>query len=188
MLQLRACLKLMEENEPLIAEALKADVGKPKFEATFTEIVPVQTEIRSMLDEIDHWMKPTHYSTPAALLPGSSYVMRDPYGVVLIIAPFNYPIQLTMLPLIAAISAGACSAIADRLAASDLLKRPSCARSGCLCAVELIVAFFFVFLLCRQLRRDQAVRTDPGFDSSDATAAAALPRPAGVQDRHGRNR
>ena len=99
----------MEENEAAIQAALKSDVGKPGFEATFTEIVPVQVEIRQMLDEIDHWMRPQSCPTPAALLPGSSYIMRDPYGVVLIVAPFNYPIQLTMLPLIAAISAGNCA-------------------------------------------------------------------------------
>lgn len=107
--QLRGCLRLMEENEAAIQAALKSDVGKPGFEATFTEIVPVQVEIRQMLDEIDHWMRPQSCPTPAALLPGSSYIMRDPYGVVLIVAPFNYPIQLTMLPLIAAISAGNCA-------------------------------------------------------------------------------
>ena len=109
--QLRGCLRLMEENEAAITTALKSDVGKPTFESTFTEVVTVQTEIRATLDELDHWMKPTSYPTPASLLPGSSYVMRDPYGVVLIIAPFNYPIQLSMLPLIAAISAGNCAVL-----------------------------------------------------------------------------
>ena len=104
-------MRLLTENEDAIAAALKSDVGKPHFEASFTEIVTCETEIRSMLDELDHWMKPTSYPTPAALLPGSSYVMREPYGVVLIIAPFNYPIQLTILPLIAAISAGNCAVI-----------------------------------------------------------------------------
>lgn len=109
--QLRAALRLMTENEDRITAALKADVGKPNFEATFTEIVSVETEIRAMIDELDEWMKPTHYPTPASLMPGDSYVVRDPYGVVLIIAPFNYPIQLTILPLIASISAGNCAVL-----------------------------------------------------------------------------
>ena len=84
----------MTENEDRITAALKSDVGKPNFEATFTEVVTVETEIKSMIDELDEWMKPTYYPTPAALLPGDSYVVRDPYGVVLIIAPFNYPVQV----------------------------------------------------------------------------------------------
>lgn len=108
-LQLRGALRLMEENESAITAALKLDVGKPNFEATFSEVVSVETEIRSMLGELDEWMKPTPYPTPAALLPAESYVVRDPYGVVLIIAPFNYPIQLSILPLISSIAAGNCA-------------------------------------------------------------------------------
>jgi aldehyde dehydrogenase (NAD+) len=100
---------MMEENESAILAALRADVGKPGFEAEFAEVVTVETEIRATLDEIDEWMKPKSYPTPAALLPGKSYVLHEPYGVVLIIAPFNYPIQLSILPLIAAISAGNCA-------------------------------------------------------------------------------
>ena len=109
--QLRACLRLMEENEPAIRAALLSDVGKPWFEATFTEIVKVQTSIRSMLEQLDEWVAPVPCPTPVVLLPGTSYIIREPLGVILIIAPFNYPFQLTMLPLIAAIAAGNCALI-----------------------------------------------------------------------------
>jgi aldehyde dehydrogenase (NAD+) len=104
--QLSGCLRLMEENEDAILAALASDLSKPKAEAMATEIFSVETEIRATLAEIDEWMRPVEYPTPVALLPGHSYVQRDPYGIVLIVAPFNYPVQLSILPLIAAISAG----------------------------------------------------------------------------------
>lgn len=102
---------MVSENESLITAALAADLGKPDFEARFAECITVQTDIKATLDEIDEWMKPVSCPTPAALLPGSSFVQRDPYGVVLIIGPFNYPFQLSILPLVAAISAGNCAVI-----------------------------------------------------------------------------
>lgn len=101
----------MSENENAIQVALAKDLGKPGFEAVFAEVISVENEIRSMLDQLDDWLAPEAQPTPLALLPGSSFVQRDPYGVVLIVAPFNYPVQLTMLPLVAAISAGNCAII-----------------------------------------------------------------------------
>jgi aldehyde dehydrogenase (NAD+) len=64
------------------------------------------TETKAFLDHLPSLMAPTPYPTPLSLLPGTSYTRPEPYGAVLIIAPFNYPIQLTILPLIAALAAG----------------------------------------------------------------------------------
>lgn len=104
--QLEAMLRMIEENEKAWTDALKADLSKPYFEASFTEVVLSITELRSTLKDLAEWMKPQKAPTPVALLPGSSYVLYEPYGVALIIGAFNYPIMLTIMPLAAAVSAG----------------------------------------------------------------------------------
>ena len=86
--------------------ALKKDLNKSEFEAYATEIGIVYDSISYFLKNIDEWVKPEPVKTPIQFQPGKSFIVRDPYGVVLIIGPFNYPFQLVMEPLVGAIIGG----------------------------------------------------------------------------------
>lgn len=101
----------IQENEQSIIEALQADLNKSEFEAYSTEIGVVLTEIRFILKHLRTWMKPKRVKTPITHFGSRSYIYPEPYGVTLIISPWNFPFQLTMLPLIGAIAAGNCATI-----------------------------------------------------------------------------
>lgn len=96
----------IKKYERQIIEALAADLRKSEFEAFATEIGIVYDSISYFLKNLDNWMKPELVKTPIQFQPGKSYIVREPYGVVLIIGPFNYPFQLIMEPLIGAIIGG----------------------------------------------------------------------------------
>lgn len=99
------------EHEDAITLALQKDLGKSSFESYATEIGFVLSSISYMLKSIDDWVKPEKVKTPIHLQPAKSFIVREPYGVVLIIGPFNYPFQLVMEPLIGAIIGGNCAII-----------------------------------------------------------------------------
>ena len=92
--------------EKEISQALYDDLGKSEFEAYATEVGLVLESLGFMIKNIDKWAKPVPAKTPIQFHPGKSYIVRDPYGVVCIIAPFNYPFQLVMEPLMGAIVGG----------------------------------------------------------------------------------
>lgn len=94
--------------EDAIYDALKKDLNKPKFEAYTTEIGFVLEEISYHLKHLKKWAKPTKVRTDLVNFYSRSYIVHEPFGVVLIIAPWNYPFQLLIDPLIGAISAGNC--------------------------------------------------------------------------------
>ena len=108
---LRKLLKWMEENEDRILRALSQDLGKSSTEGYMTEIGMVKEEIRFNMKHLTFWAKPKRVKTPATQFPSFSFIYREPYGVVLIMAPWNYPFQLTVAPLIGAISAGNCAVL-----------------------------------------------------------------------------
>lgn len=89
-----------------IARAIYADFKKPSVETELTEIHPVLDEINFALKNLSKWMRPKKVQTPMTLLGSSSYVVHEAKGVVLIISPWNYPFQLALNPLVAAIAAG----------------------------------------------------------------------------------
>jgi len=91
-----------------IRAALYADFRKHPSEVDLTEVFPVTSEIKHARRHLSKWMRPHRVSTPMALLGARSYVHYEPKGVVLIIAPWNFPINLTFGPLVAAIAAGNC--------------------------------------------------------------------------------
>jgi aldehyde dehydrogenase (NAD+) len=99
------------ENQILIQEALYDDFRKPTVETDSTEIYPVKAEIDHTAVHLRKWMKPTKVETPMALMGSSSYVQYEPKGVALIIAPWNFPFNLAIVPLISAIAAGCCAII-----------------------------------------------------------------------------
>ena len=94
------------DNEKEIYSALYQDLKKPSEEAYATEIGMVLMEIRIALKNLRKWTRPERVPTNLLNLPSSSKIIHDPLGVVFIIAPWNYPFQLLILPLVGAIAAG----------------------------------------------------------------------------------
>ena len=103
---LRAIKQLVIDRETQLLDALAADFGKPRLEAWGTEIGFVISDIDHTLANMPQWMRAEKVPTPVAFKPGSSYIVPEPVGVVCAIAPWNYPVQLLLLPMVAAISAG----------------------------------------------------------------------------------
>jgi len=103
---LKKILALIEEREDQILEALEADLGKPRTEAWLAEVLFVKTELKLMIKQLKNWVKPGKVGNPFYFLPAKSEIRREPFGVVLVMAPWNYPFQLAMSPAIAAIAAG----------------------------------------------------------------------------------
>ena len=104
--QLAALKRMVAEGEVELLAALADDLGKSATEAFFTEIAFVRTEIDYALRHLDAWLKPEKVSVPIKQQPGTARIHRDPLGVVLIIGPWNYPVQLVLAPLIGALAAG----------------------------------------------------------------------------------
>lgn len=108
MKQLNQLEDMIRNNETEILTALSKDLGKPAFEAYTSEIGVLYKEIQEAKKHLRLWMKPTKVKTPLILHPSSSYMLKEPLGVVLIIGPWNYPFQLLLAPVIGAIAAGNC--------------------------------------------------------------------------------
>ena len=124
--QLQKLSVWMDENEQAVLEALQSDLGKCAYEAYLTELAMVKQELRDAMRHLKGWMKPRRARTAVGQLPGTCRVYSEPYGVTLIMSPWNYPFQLTVAPLIGAVSAGNCAVIkpsAYSAATSALLKR-----------------------------------------------------------------
>ncbi len=107
--QLNKLTQLIKEHEQQILDAVYADLRKPAIEAFGSEILVTLSEIKFVLKHLKEWMKPQKVATPINLFPSSSYIYAEPLGVVLIVAPWNYPFALTIQPLIGAIAAGNCA-------------------------------------------------------------------------------
>ncbi len=103
--------KAIETREDAIYQALKTDLNKSEFEAYATELGMVYEELNFMLKHLSALARPKKKSTPLVHFPTSSYTYSDPYGCVLIMSPWNYPLQLTLSPLVGAIAAGNCAVV-----------------------------------------------------------------------------
>lgn len=108
---LRKLENVIKENEKQILSALYEDLSKSEAEAYMTEIGIVYGEIREALKNVKKWSKPRRVRGSLGTFPAKSYVYSEPYGVVLIISPWNYPFNLSFSPLVAAIAAGNCAVI-----------------------------------------------------------------------------
>ncbi len=109
--QLRVLHRAIREREEEIAAALHADLGKSREEAYLTEIGLALTELRHTIRHLADWARPRRVPTPLVHQPGRSTLLREPYGVCLIIAPWNYPFLLSITPLISAMAGGNCAAL-----------------------------------------------------------------------------
>ncbi len=103
---LRKIQKWIKSNSDKIYAALNADFKKPQFETEVSEILVVLTELKFFIDHLPDWMQDQSVPTPISLLGHSSRIRYENKGVVLIISPWNYPFQLALNPLIAALAAG----------------------------------------------------------------------------------
>jgi len=104
--QLEQMKKMLEDNEERFIEALRVDLGKPTVEGFVTDIAFVLGEIESMLKNLKKWNKTERVSSPIVTQPSKSRRIPQPLGVVLVIAPWNYPVQLLLVPAAGAIAAG----------------------------------------------------------------------------------
>jgi aldehyde dehydrogenase (NAD+) len=108
--QLKRLDKAMHQYETRLAEALWTDLHKSYEEAYLTELSIVYGEIRNHLRHLCCWARAERKCSPLAILPASSKIIKEPLGSALIIAPWNYPVQLLLNPLVGAISSG-CTAM-----------------------------------------------------------------------------
>lgn len=101
----------IKKYEKEILDALNIDLKKSQFEAYATEVGMIYQEINLMVKNLKKWAKPERKRTPLVYFPAKSAILKESYGVVLIIGPFNYPFQLCITPLIGAIAAGNCAMV-----------------------------------------------------------------------------
>ncbi|WP_413533546.1 aldehyde dehydrogenase family protein [Empedobacter brevis] len=98
--------EILTENENRLYDAIYKDFRKGSFDTFLTELNMVYNEINYFLKNLDKLTKPKKVKTPFNLQPGSSHIYADPLGVTLVIGAWNYPYQLTLVPLVTAIAAG----------------------------------------------------------------------------------
>lgn len=99
---------VLHKYEKEIYNALKLDLNKSEFESYETELGLVYGELKEVSRNLVKWSKVRKVRTPLVHFPSRSFIYPEPYGTVLIMSPWNYPLQLTMIPLIGAIAAGNC--------------------------------------------------------------------------------
>ncbi|XP_033500705.2 aldehyde dehydrogenase family 3 member B1 isoform X1 [Epinephelus lanceolatus] len=121
--QLTKLMSMIKDNEEQILDALHKDLAKPKFEAIISEVDIVINELHYAITNFTSWMQPEYVGKNLATKLDDCFVRREPLGVVLIIGPWNYPLQLLVSPLVAAIAAGNCAVIkpSEVSAATDSL-------------------------------------------------------------------
>lgn len=108
---LNALLKEVTLREGALLAALRKDLGKAAFEGYMTEVGLVKDELRFHLRHLEQWAKDKSVHTPLAQFPSRSWTHAEPYGVTLIMSPWNYPVLLSLAPLIGALSAGNCAVL-----------------------------------------------------------------------------
>ena len=105
---LKKLRELVVSHEEDILKAVKADLNKPEMEAKRAEVGLVLSEIDFALENLAEWAAPKEVETPSTHAGAKSYIYQDPYGLALVIAPWNYPFQLAVSPVVGAIAAGNC--------------------------------------------------------------------------------
>lgn len=109
--QLRNVIRLLDEQEDQIAAALADDLGRSRAEAWLGDISSTRAEAVFALKHLRRWMRRQRQPLSPMQYPGSAWVQYEPLGVVLVIGPWNYPVYLTLSPLVAALAAGNCAVV-----------------------------------------------------------------------------
>jgi len=105
---LRTLRRALQEFEPRLKEALQADLGKCATESYMSEIGMTLSGLRDALAHLRRWSRPRRVLTPLAQFPSTARIIPEPYGVTLVMSPWNYPVLLSLDPLVASIAAGNC--------------------------------------------------------------------------------
>ena len=136
--QLAGIRRMLEEKEEAFLDALQADLGKPNVEAFAAEIAFTRAEVRLTERSLRSWTSPRRVGSPLFVMPARSSIVQEPLGVVLVIGPWNYPLQLVLAPLVGAVAAGNCAVLKPSelaVATSNALARylplyvdPDCVR------------------------------------------------------------
>jgi len=106
--QLHGLLRVLTEGEGELLAALAADLGKPRVEGWSSDLAVTAAEVRYALTRLKRWAKPERVRVPLLAFPGRASIHREPLGVALVMAPWNYPVQLLMGPMVGALAAGNC--------------------------------------------------------------------------------
>ncbi|MET8978307.1 aldehyde dehydrogenase family protein [Streptomyces sp. NPDC004539] len=109
--QLRALRGLLIDRQSELSDALHTDLGKSPLESYLTELGFVVNEIDHTLRHLGRWMRPRRVGVPLSLAPARARTVREPLGTVLIVSPWNYPLQLALAPLVGALAAGNCAVV-----------------------------------------------------------------------------
>ena len=109
--QLKKLETILCKNEKEILNALYSDLHKTNFEGYFSELGIVKEELKFTLRHLKKWIKPVRVPTPLAHFKSTSRILYEPFGTVLIMSPWNYPVNLTLAPLVGAIAAGNCAVV-----------------------------------------------------------------------------
>jgi aldehyde dehydrogenase (NAD+) len=109
--QLAGLGRFVKERETEIDRAIRQDLGRPSIEIYASEIAFIASEVTLTRRKLPGWLKPQRVATSLVGQPGRSRIYHDPLGVVLIIGPWNYPLQLLLVPLVGAIAAGNCAIV-----------------------------------------------------------------------------
>ncbi|MBG6179102.1 aldehyde dehydrogenase family protein [Arthrobacter sp. CAN_A1] len=109
--QLKGLIRLFAEREVDLTDALHADLGKSRLEGLVSELSLVRAEAEYALQHLTAWATAERVPVPAGLLPAAAHRQAQPLGVVLIIGPWNYPVQLLLSPLVGALAAGNCAVL-----------------------------------------------------------------------------
>lgn len=158
--------RMINENESLIVEALRADLGKSPKESYLTEIGMVQQEINYTLRNLKIWAAPHKTQIPWYLFPSRAYKYKRPLGLTLVFSPWNYPFNLTMIPLISSIAAGNCT----------ILKLSEHSKNTTNLICELIDRYFdreYIATATDSFAAVRAIRTE-GFDLVFYTGGALI--------------
>ena len=109
--QLAGLARLLEDCEPQICEAIRNDLGRSEIETRIVETHLLRREIQFAQKHLAKWIRPERVRAPWLLQPSSARIYREPFGVALIVGPWNYPLQLVLVPLVGALAAGNCAVI-----------------------------------------------------------------------------
>jgi len=146
--QLKALEAGVLEQCDAMVEAVHQDLGRPRTEGLLGEVATIIDEIRFALSNLEQWASAESVPHPLIIQPGSSEIIREPKGLVLIIGPWNFPVQLCLIPLIGAIAAGCCAVI-----------KPSEVSPQCALLTEKIVSNYLDPDCYRVIQGEVAVAT-----------------------------
>lgn len=109
--QLEMLSNALKKHEPALLDALQSDLRKSPYQAYATELGLVHAELQCALRRLGRWAAPKRHGTPWFVAPARGWVQSEPYGVALIIGPWNYPLAVALTPLVSAIAAGNCAVL-----------------------------------------------------------------------------